>query len=196
MPLLQALVAALVVVASIASGPVTAQTSKDQGDGLQEVVVTAQKREQQAHNVPIALSVFNTELLKPKGIDNVRDVGQFVPNVEEGITRGEDGYPALRMSVDRPAARIVAAIVESSLGQSVIRVPALGSAPMGILTSDRSTPVIGAPIANFDNDQHAADENIRLQNLWSGIEVRAGLIRGSYELISESPLPTAKGSAH
>jgi hypothetical protein len=38
------------------------------------------------------------------------------------------------------------------------------------------TPVIGVPIANHDNDQHAANENLRLQNLWDGIEVYAALM--------------------
>jgi acetylornithine deacetylase/succinyl-diaminopimelate desuccinylase-like protein len=32
-------------------------------------------------------------------------------------------------------------------------------------------PVIGVPIANADNNQHAANENLRLQNLWDGIEI-------------------------
>jgi hypothetical protein len=29
------------------------------------------------------------------------------------------------------------------------------------------------PIANYDNDQYSANENIRLQNLWDGIEAMA-----------------------
>jgi acetylornithine deacetylase/succinyl-diaminopimelate desuccinylase-like protein len=39
-----------------------------------------------------------------------------------------------------------------------------------------AVPVIGLPIANHDNAQHAANENLRLQNLWDGIEVYAALI--------------------
>ena len=39
-----------------------------------------------------------------------------------------------------------------------------------------AVPVIGLPIANHDNNQHAANENLRLQNLWDGIEVYAALI--------------------
>lgn len=34
---------------------------------------------------------------------------------------------------------------------------------------------ITASVANYDNNQHAANENIRLQNLWEGIEVMAAL---------------------
>ena len=37
------------------------------------------------------------------------------------------------------------------------------------------TPVIVLPIANHDDNQHAPNENLRLQNLWDGIEVFATL---------------------
>jgi hypothetical protein len=36
---------------------------------------------------------------------------------------------------------------------------------------------ISVPIANHDNNQHAENENIRLMNLWSGIETMAALMR-------------------
>jgi hypothetical protein len=38
-------------------------------------------------------------------------------------------------------------------------------------------PTITVPIANYDNNQHAEDESIRLQNLWDGIETMAALMR-------------------
>jgi acetylornithine deacetylase/succinyl-diaminopimelate desuccinylase-like protein len=37
-------------------------------------------------------------------------------------------------------------------------------------------PVIGLPIVNHDNNQHAANENQRLQNLWDGIETYAAML--------------------
>jgi acetylornithine deacetylase/succinyl-diaminopimelate desuccinylase-like protein len=36
--------------------------------------------------------------------------------------------------------------------------------------------MVGVAIANYDDNQHAMNENLRLQNLWDGIEVYAGLI--------------------
>ena len=36
-------------------------------------------------------------------------------------------------------------------------------------------PVIVLPIANYDNNQHAANENIKLKNLWEGIAIYAGI---------------------
>jgi hypothetical protein len=32
------------------------------------------------------------------------------------------------------------------------------------------------PIANYDDNQHAANENLCLQNLWDGVEVMAALL--------------------
>jgi acetylornithine deacetylase/succinyl-diaminopimelate desuccinylase-like protein len=37
-------------------------------------------------------------------------------------------------------------------------------------------PLVIVPIVNNDNNQHVADENLRLQNLWDGIEVYAHLM--------------------
>ncbi len=37
-------------------------------------------------------------------------------------------------------------------------------------------PVLGLPIVNSDNNQHAANENLRIQNLWDGIAVFASLM--------------------
>jgi len=41
-----------------------------------------------------------------------------------------------------------------------------------------SAPAISVPIVNHDNNQHAANENLRLQNLWDGIELFARLFSG------------------
>jgi acetylornithine deacetylase/succinyl-diaminopimelate desuccinylase-like protein len=48
-----------------------------------------------------------------------------------------------------------------------------------ILSDVLKTPVVGLPIANHDNNQHGANENLRLQNLWDGIEVFAGILAGA-----------------
>ena len=68
------------------------------------------------------------------------------------------------------------AAVEEAAGGPVIRLPTLGgSVPMYLFTDTLKAPVIGVPIVNHDNNQHAANENLRLQNLWDGIEVYAAL---------------------
>jgi acetylornithine deacetylase/succinyl-diaminopimelate desuccinylase-like protein len=87
------------------------------------------------------------------------------------------GYPAARTSLDLPASRAVVRAIEETLGAPVVRMPTLGgSVPMYLFAEVTGAPVIGVPIANHDNNQHAANENLRLQNLWDGIEVYAGLL--------------------
>jgi len=37
-------------------------------------------------------------------------------------------------------------------------------------------PALILPIANHDDNQHAADENLRIANLWYGIDLYAALL--------------------
>ena len=61
--------------------------------------------------------------------------------------------------------------------RSLLRLPTLGgSVPMYLFERQFKVPVMILPIANYDNNQHAANENIRLGNLWQGIEVYAALM--------------------
>lgn len=89
-------------------------------------------------------------------------------------------YPPSRTSIDHPFAKDVIAAVRQAAGDDLIVLPTLGgSIPMHLFAgSEGATPVIIVPIANHDDNQHAADENIRLQNLWDGIEVYAALMMG------------------
>jgi acetylornithine deacetylase/succinyl-diaminopimelate desuccinylase-like protein len=51
-----------------------------------------------------------------------------------------------------------------------------GSVPMRIFADALRMPIIGVPLANYDNNQHGANENLRIQNLWDGIEIYAALL--------------------
>jgi len=89
------------------------------------------------------------------------------------------GYPAARTPMDLPASRAVVEVIERTIGGPIVKMPGLGgSIPMYLFEGTSHTPVIGVPIANYDNNQHSANENIRLQNLWDGIEIFAGLFAG------------------
>jgi len=89
----------------------------------------------------------------------------------------ESGYPAWRTDMSLPASKAVIAAADRAAGQPVIIQPMLGgSVPMYLFADIFRTPVIGVPIANHDDNQHAHDENLRLQNLWDGIETYAGLM--------------------
>ena len=89
---------------------------------------------------------------------------------------GAEGYPGQRTRADTPLARAVVRAVTDALGASVIEVPILGgSLPTHLFADVLKAPLVVVPIANHDNSQHAANENLRLQNLWDAIVVFAGI---------------------
>jgi acetylornithine deacetylase/succinyl-diaminopimelate desuccinylase-like protein len=88
----------------------------------------------------------------------------------------EGGYPPARTSMDLPFSKAVIAAAERAAEAEVVKMPTLGgSIPMYLFQNGGRTPVVGVPIANHDDNQHAANENLRIQNLWDGIELYATL---------------------
>ena len=62
-------------------------------------------------------------------------------------------------------------------GVPPVRLPTLGGGlPFGTFSDQYQMPTVGVSIVNFDNNQHGPDENLRLQNLWEGIEMLASLM--------------------
>lgn len=88
------------------------------------------------------------------------------------------GYPGARTSLADPYAIAVRQIVGRALSTSVVVVPSLGgSIPMYLFSGgDPPVPIVGVPIANYDNNQHAADENLRVDFLWRGARMFAALL--------------------
>jgi outer membrane receptor protein involved in Fe transport len=62
-----------------ADAPSTSETAGAQG--LQEVVVTAQRRSENAQNVPIAIQAFSGETLQELNVTNFDDLVKHLPNV-------------------------------------------------------------------------------------------------------------------
>jgi len=88
----------------------------------------------------------------------------------------ESGYAALGTPLDDPLSLAVPAILDAALDEDVLRVPLLGgSLPLSRFQEVLGAPLILVPIVNHDNNQHAPDENLRLFNLWRGIEMYAAL---------------------
>ena len=48
---------------------------------FEEVIVTAQKREQSIYDVPVAISAFSAATIEKQGISDLTDIGKFVPNL-------------------------------------------------------------------------------------------------------------------
>jgi acetylornithine deacetylase/succinyl-diaminopimelate desuccinylase-like protein len=92
------------------------------------------------------------------------------------VVRDEAGYNAVRTPMDLPIAREVIEAVKSARGDVVLLPTMGGSVPLGAMERAADTRTITVPIANYDDNQHAANENLRLQNLWDGVETMAALL--------------------
>lgn len=75
------LVAAISLLSVAGSAMVNAQTDKGEVLSLEEVVVTAQRREQSVQDVPISVSAFSAEALQKSNITEARDYLSIAPNV-------------------------------------------------------------------------------------------------------------------
>ena len=90
--------------------------------------------------------------------------------------RDRAGYNAVRTPMELPIAKEVIRAVESARREVVLLPTMGGSVPLGAMERAAQTHTITVPIANYDDNQHAANENLRLQNLWDGVETMAALL--------------------
>jgi acetylornithine deacetylase/succinyl-diaminopimelate desuccinylase-like protein len=98
------------------------------------------------------------------------------PLIAKVVHRG-GGYNAERTRMDLPISLAVVKAVQSTSTDPIVRLPTSGgSLPLSIITENLRTVTFSVPIANYDNNQHAENESIRLQNLWDGIETFAALM--------------------
>jgi acetylornithine deacetylase/succinyl-diaminopimelate desuccinylase-like protein len=150
-----------------------------------------------ARNVVPSTAIASIDMRTVKGIDykqqqdrlveHVRQQGYHVvdkdPDMDTRLTYPKiakivksDGYNAARTSIDLPVSKRVIATLEKARGPLVVMPTLGGSIPLYLFTDTLNTPAIGIPIANHDNNQHSANENIRIQNLWDGIETMTALL--------------------
>lgn len=64
------------------------ETQGVEEDNSNVVIVTAQKRTERVAEVPIAISVFASEAIDQTGIQELREIGDFIPNMV--VTQGTD----------------------------------------------------------------------------------------------------------
>jgi len=129
------------------------------------------------------------KLLKKLTEDHIRAQGYYVvrkdpseetrrqhPKVAK-VTWTDYGYGAVRTAVDHPASQALIGIMKDLGYKDLILVPSSGgSLPIWYFKEVLDVPLIMLPIANYDNNQHAENENIRIRNLWEGIEIYGAII--------------------
>jgi acetylornithine deacetylase/succinyl-diaminopimelate desuccinylase-like protein len=92
------------------------------------------------------------------------------------VTPQGGGFPIGKGSMDdRRTAMAVTAI--RSLDQRLVQMPTIGgSLPFSTFSSALGLPTIGLAVVNFDNNQHAVNENLRVGHLWEAIDIFAALV--------------------
>ena len=72
------------IAAAIGAFPaqLNAQAASDEHAMLDEIIVTAQRREEVQQDVPIAIAAITAQSLNDNGIDTTRDLPQMVPSVQ------------------------------------------------------------------------------------------------------------------
>lgn len=89
----------------------------------------------------------------------------------------KSGYNAQRTKLDLPIAKLVIAAVQATTKDRLILHPTSGgSLPLYLFEQHVPAPTISVPIVNHDNNQHGENENLRLQNLWDGLETLAAVM--------------------
>ena len=85
---------------------------------------------------------------------------------------------AWRTDPDHPAARLVTEALRAQWGAALVRIRTLGGGvPAAPFINAYQVPTVGVSLANYDDNQHTDNENLRLGNLWSGISTLAALMR-------------------
>lgn len=89
----------------------------------------------------------------------------------------EEGYPAVRTPMKLAIVQKIISAVEHAMGQRPVMLPTMGgSGPLWAIDVTTGAPQVGVPIVNHDNNQHSSNENLRIKNLWDGIEIFAALM--------------------
>ncbi len=141
-------------------------------------------------NAPQAMLDLVEAHVRAQGYHVVRDEPDHATRLAHPriarIRRGT-GYQAARTAMDLPVVQAIAAAAERAAAsvapkggkrnESLVLMPTLGgSLPLYLFTENLKMPVVIVPIANHDNNQHAPDENLRLANLWYGIDLMGELL--------------------
>jgi len=130
---------------------------------------------------------MNPQKIAERFVEHIRQQGFFVddhpPNAQTRmahskvafvVTKGDE--PAIRTPMDLPISQEVIRVVESVRGPAV-KLPNMGGGlPLTSIERPLGARTIVIPIANHDDNQHTFNENLRIQNLWDGIELMAALL--------------------
>lgn len=94
------------------------------------------------------------------------------------VDRDKFGFPASKVSMDHPDILPVIEAVRSFTGDKLVLLPSEGGSNgiFSVIFDDLKKPGISVNMVNHDNNQHAEDENVRIGNLWYGVDLMSVLL--------------------
>ena len=135
--------------------------AQQQGDGarsvLEEVIVTARKREESVQDIPLSVSAISAETIERAGIDDLESVADFTA----GLIYQDFGGGGLGSPVIRGQAQTDIRSVESNVGVFVdgVFVTSRGNLEFGLLDMERVEVVKGPQSALYGNNTFAGAIN-------------------------------------
>jgi acetylornithine deacetylase/succinyl-diaminopimelate desuccinylase-like protein len=89
----------------------------------------------------------------------------------------DKGYNAQRTPMNLPIAQNVIKAVQSTINYPVVLIPSSGgSLPLFLFEKYLDAKVVSVPLVNYDNNQHAENENVKIQYLLEGINTVAAIM--------------------
>lgn len=163
-------------------------------DGLQSAEVG-----ENARNVIPATATATIDMRLVRGADHAKQVDKLVahiktqgfhvteaePTDEERarypgiirVHRRDGGYNAVRTPMDTPLGMAAVKALGALDSQPAVALPTMGaSLPLFTIDQTFAVPLIIVGSANYDNNQHAENENVRIQNFWNAIETAAAIM--------------------
>lgn len=84
--------------------------------------------------------------------------------------RGRGGL-GIRTPMDGVMPQRLAQLLQSVIPELILTPSMGGGLPLQAFTTRMDMPIIVLPLANHDNNQHAENENLRLQNMWDAMSI-------------------------
>lgn len=123
-------------------------------------------------------------------VSHIRKQGYFVvdqdpdtaalaahPRIAKVTTRGAAASGAWRTDPEIPEAQFITDALRSHSAGRLVRIRTLGGGvPAGPFIDTFHVPTLGLSLANYDDNQHTDNENLRLGNLWNGIATLAAIM--------------------
>lgn len=133
----------------------------------------------------------NPRVMVDRVIAHIRKQGYFIvdkdpdtatlaahPRIAKITTRGGGELNAWRTEPELPAVKFIAESLIARYGkENVVRIRTLGGGiPATPFINAFQVPVVGISLANYDDNQHTDNENLRLGHLFKGIDILAALM--------------------